>query len=140
MHDGPTATLPAWLAWRSELVQLRPDVIAATGSSETKALQLATQDIPIVFHLVGGSGCERIGRKHLASGWKHTGLSQGPQILWSKRLGLFTEMLGRQPRHLAWLGNPGNLGSALNWTDAKDAAARVAADLVRIEVRRGRRT
>jgi putative ABC transport system substrate-binding protein len=33
----------------SELVQLRPDIIAATGTSETKALQAATRDIPIVF-------------------------------------------------------------------------------------------
>src|SRR5215471_13800709 len=33
----------------SELVTLRPDLIVATGSSETKALQAATRDIPIVF-------------------------------------------------------------------------------------------
>jgi putative ABC transport system substrate-binding protein len=45
-------------------------------------------------------------------------------------------MLGRQPRRLAWLGNPGNAGSALNWADAKDAAARVDADLARIDVGR----
>jgi hypothetical protein len=43
-----------------ELVQLRPDVIATTGDSETKALQLATQDIPIVFHLW---------RTRLQAGW-----------------------------------------------------------------------
>ena len=65
-----------------------------------------------------------------------TGLMQGPQILWSKRLGLLTEMLGRQPRHLAWLGNPANSGTASNWADAQDAAARVGADLIRIEVNR----
>jgi putative ABC transport system substrate-binding protein len=65
-----------------------------------------------------------------------TGFAQGPQILWSKRLGLLTEMLGRQPRHLAWLGNPGNSGSALNWADAKDAAARVGVDLARVDVSR----
>jgi putative tryptophan/tyrosine transport system substrate-binding protein len=45
-------------------------------------------------------------------------------------------MLGRQPRDLAWLGNPGNAGSALNWADAKDAAERAGADLVRIDVSR----
>jgi putative tryptophan/tyrosine transport system substrate-binding protein len=45
-------------------------------------------------------------------------------------------MIGRQPRHLVWLGNPGNSGSALNWADAKDAAARVDADLARIDVGR----
>jgi putative ABC transport system substrate-binding protein len=45
-------------------------------------------------------------------------------------------MLGRQPRHLAWLGNPRNSGSASNWADAEDAAARVGADLARIDVSR----
>jgi putative ABC transport system substrate-binding protein len=44
--DGDVSRL-ARLA--NELVQLRPDVIAATGTSEAKALQAATQDIPIVF-------------------------------------------------------------------------------------------
>ena len=116
------------------LFQLRPDVIATTGDSETKALQLATQDIPIVFHLVGDPVASGLVASISHPGGNTTGLSQGPQILWSKRLGLFTEMLGRQPHHLAWLGNPGNLGSELNWTDAKDAATRVAADLVRINL------
>jgi hypothetical protein len=32
-----------------ELVALRPDVIVATGASEAKALQGATQEVPIVF-------------------------------------------------------------------------------------------
>src|SRR5436305_854475 len=44
--DGDSSIL-ARLA--TELVQLRPDVIAATGTSEAKALQAATRDIPIVF-------------------------------------------------------------------------------------------
>src|SRR5256885_761173 len=43
-------------------------------------------------------------------------------------------MLGRQPSHLAWLGNPGNAGSASKWADAKDAAARVG--VVRVDVSR----
>jgi putative ABC transport system substrate-binding protein len=45
-------------------------------------------------------------------------------------------MLGRQPRHLAWLGNPGNSGSVSNWADARDAAARAGVDLARIDVSR----
>jgi putative ABC transport system substrate-binding protein len=44
--DGDASRL-ARLA--GELIQLRPDVIAATGASEAKALQAATQDIPVVF-------------------------------------------------------------------------------------------
>ena len=129
--DGDASRL-ARLA--SELVQLRPDVIASTGASEAKALQVATQDIPIVFLQVGDpSGLvASISRP----GGNITGFMQGPQILWSKRLGLLTEMLGRQPRHLAWLGNPENSGTASNWADAEDAAARVGADLARIDVSR----
>jgi len=33
----------------SELVALRPDVIAVTGSTKLKALQAVTENIPIVF-------------------------------------------------------------------------------------------
>jgi len=131
--DGDVLRLPR-LA--SELVQLRPDVIAATGTSETKALQAATQDIPIVFLQVAEPVASGVVASISRPGGNTTGFAQGPQILWSKRLSLLTEMLGRQPRHLAWLGNPGNSGSALNWADAKDAAARVDADLARIDVGR----
>jgi putative ABC transport system substrate-binding protein len=131
--DGDVSRLPR-LA--NELVALRPDVIAATGTSEAKALQAATQDIPIVFLIVADPIASGVVASISRPGGNTTGFAQGPQILWSKRLGLLTEMLGRQPHHLAWLGDPGNSGSALNWKDAKDAAARVGADLVRIDVRR----
>ena len=131
--DGDASRL-ARLA--SELVQLRPDVIASTGTSEAKALQVATQDIPIVFLQVADPITSGLVASISRPGGNITGFMQGPQILWSKRLGLLTEMLGRQPRHLAWLGNPGNSGTASNWADAEDAAARVGADLTRIEVSR----
>lgn len=120
----------------SELVQLRPDVIAATGTSETKALQAATQDIPIVFLQVPDPVDSGVVASIARPGGNITGFAPGPQFLWSKRLGLLTEMLGRQPSHLAWLGNPGNAGSGSNWADAKDAAARVGVDPIRIDVSR----
>jgi putative ABC transport system substrate-binding protein len=131
--DGDVSRLPR-LA--SELVALRPDVIAVTGTSETKALQAATQDIPIVFLQVAEPVAAGVVASISRPGGNTTGFAQGPQILWSKRLGLLTEMVGRQPRHLAWLGNPGNAGSALNWADAKDAAERASADIARIDVSR----
>jgi putative tryptophan/tyrosine transport system substrate-binding protein len=131
--DGDFSRLPR-LA--SELVMLSPDVIVATGSSETSSLHAATRDIPVVFIQVldpiSLGGIASIARP----GGNLTGLAQGPQILWSKRLGLLTELLGRPPRRLAWLGNPGNAGSAANWGDAKDAATRAGAELVRIDVSR----
>ena len=131
--DGDASRLPG-LA--SELVQLRPDVIATTGASESKALKVATQEIPVVFLQVADPISSGLIVSISRPGGNMTGLMQGPQILWSKRVGLLTEMLGRQPRHLAWLGNPANSGTASNWVDAKDAAARAGADLTRIEVSR----
>jgi putative ABC transport system substrate-binding protein len=120
----------------SELVKLRPDVIACTGASEAKALQSATREIPVVFLQVGDPLSSRLVASISHPGGNITGFAQGPQILWSKRLGLLTEMIGRQPRHLAWLGNPANSGSEPNWADAKEAAARVGAELARIDVSR----
>lgn len=65
----------------SELVQLRPDVIAASGSSETKALQVATQDIPIVFLQVGDPISLGVVASISRPGGNITGFAQGPQIL-----------------------------------------------------------
>jgi putative ABC transport system substrate-binding protein len=116
------------------LVALRPDVIAATGASETKALQRATQDIPVVFMQVADPIAAGVVESIARPGKNIIGLAQGPQILWGKRLELMTELLARPPRRLAWLGNPGNVGSPSGWTDAQDAAARIGAELLRIEV------
>jgi ABC-type uncharacterized transport system substrate-binding protein len=131
--DGDASRL-ARLA--GELVQLRPDVIACTGTSEAKALQSATQQIPVVFLQVADPISSRLVASISHPGGNVTGFAQGPQILWSKRLGLLTEMIGRQPRHLAWLGNPENSGSVPNWADAKEAATRAGSELTRIDVSR----
>jgi ABC-type uncharacterized transport system substrate-binding protein len=131
--DGDASRLPGLAR---ELVQLQPDVIAATGTSETKALRAATQDIPVVFLQVADPISSGLVASISRPGGNITGLMQGPQIVWSKRLGLLIEMIGRQPRRLAWLGNPANSGTASNWADAQDAVSRVGADLVRIELSR----
>jgi putative tryptophan/tyrosine transport system substrate-binding protein len=131
--DGDVSRLPRLAR---ELVALRPDVIATTGASETKALQAATRDIPIVFHLVADPIAIGAVASISRPGGNVSGFAQGPQILWSKRIGLLAKMLGRQPRHLAWLGNSANSGSVSNWEDAKDAAACVGADIARIDVSR----
>src|ERR1700687_251229 len=84
----------------TELVQLRPDVIAVTGTSEAKALQAATQDIPIVFHMVADPIASGVVASISRPGGNITGFAQGPQILWSKRLCLFAGMLGAHARPL----------------------------------------
>jgi len=47
-RSGDPASLPRLAA---ELVALRPDVLIAVGSTEAKALQAATSDIPIFFQV-----------------------------------------------------------------------------------------
>ena len=131
--DGDFSRLPG-LA--SELVKLKPDVIVATGSSETSAVHAATKDIPVVFIQVLDPVALGVVTSIARPGGNITGLAQGPQILWGKRLGLLTELLGHVPRDVAWLGNPGNAGSEANWADAKDASAQMGANLVRIDVSR----
>jgi len=129
--NGDFSTLPR-LA--SELVALRPDLIACTGAQETKALQAATREIPIVFMQVGDPVHLGLVESIARPGRNITGFTQGPQILWGKRLDLLTELLGRPLRRLAWLGNPGNAGSEYNWTIAKEAASKIGAEIARIEV------
>jgi putative tryptophan/tyrosine transport system substrate-binding protein len=131
--DGDFSRLPRLAR---ELVGLTPDAIVATGSSETSSLHAATRDIPVVFIQVADPVSLGVVASIARPGGNITGLAQGPQILWSKRLGLLTELLGRLPHRLAWLGNPRNAGSEANWTDAKDATAQAGVDLARIDVSR----
>ena len=128
--DGDGSRLPSLAG---ELIQLRPDVITATGTSEAKALQVATRDIPVVFLQVADPLSAGLVASISRPGGNLTGFAQGPQILWSKRLSLLTEMTGRRPRQLAWLGNPKNSGSIQNWADAKEATASAGVELKRID-------
>ena len=130
------ATLMTQLA--RELIAERPDVLVATGTTETRALHDLTKTIPIVFlqlavDPVSVGFVQRISRP----GGNITGFMQWPHSLWGKRIELLTEVLGRPPRRLAWIGNPGNTGSAGNWADARDAARRVGSEIVRIDVNGG---
>src|SRR5215467_14373089 len=106
-----------------ELVARRPDVIVTTGSTETKALQVATKEIPIVFLQVHDPLSVGIVNSIARPGGNTTGFSVGPQLLSEKRLEILAELLGRLPHRLAWIGNPTNAGSTLGWNDAKAAAA-----------------
>jgi putative ABC transport system substrate-binding protein len=46
------------------------------------------------------------------------------------------ELLGRAPRRLVWLGNPGNTGNQADWADAQGAAASFGAEISRVEASR----
>ena len=96
--NGDLASLPRLAA---ELVALRPDVLIAVGSTEAKALQAATSDIPIFFQVssdpVGYGFVDSIAHP----GKNITGIAVAPQILWGKRLELLVELLGHRPAKIA---------------------------------------
>src|SRR4051812_26119588 len=119
-----------------ELVALRPDVIAATGSQETRSLQAVTRDIPIVFLQVQEPVSLGLVASIARPGGNITGLSQGPQIVWGKRLDLLSKLLGHAPRRPVYLGNPGNPAIEADWADAREAAGKLRADLERVELSR----
>src|SRR3954454_14896074 len=86
--DGDFSRMPK-LA--SELVMLKPDVIVATGSSETTSLHSATKEIPVVFIQLPDPLSLGVVASIARPGGNITGFAQGPQILWGKRLGLLTD-------------------------------------------------
>jgi putative ABC transport system substrate-binding protein len=131
--NGDLASLPRVAA---ELVALRPDVLVAPGSNETKALQTATSDIPIFFQTssdpVGYGLVDSIARP----GRNVTGIAVAPQMLWSKRLELLVELLGRRPAKIAWLSNPDELPAKLNEAAVMQSADKLGIEVERWEVRK----
>jgi putative ABC transport system substrate-binding protein len=118
-----------------ELLAGRPDILVSTGQTETRSLQALTRTIPIVFMQVSVDPVAAGFVKQIARpGGNITGFMQGPHFLWGKRIELLTELMGRPPRRLAWIGNPGNTGSEANWADARDAAAKVGSEVIRVNV------
>ena len=118
-----------------ELLARQPNILVSTGQTETRSLQALTRTIPIVFLQVSVDPVAAGFVKQIARpGGNITGFMQSPQFLWGKRIELLTELLGRPPRRLAWIGNPGNTGSEANWLDARDAATRVGSEVIRVNV------
>jgi putative ABC transport system substrate-binding protein len=104
--DGDAASRQRLAA---ELVALRPDILVAGATIETKAFQAATSDIPIVFMVstdpVGSGIVDSLARP----GRNTTGTALTPQILWGKRLELIAELIGHRPTKVTWLGSPGDI-------------------------------
>jgi putative ABC transport system substrate-binding protein len=129
---GDPARLPALAA---ELVALRPDVLVAFATIETKALQAATSDIPIVFiHVtdpVGTGVVDSLARP----GRNATGTSLTPQILWGKRLELVAELISHHPTKVAWVGDPKNVMAERNLAAVIEAAEHMGVKLDHFEAR-----
>ena len=131
--NGDLASLPRLAA---ELVALRPDVLIAVGSTEAKALQAATSDIPIFFQVssdpVGYGLVDSIAHP----GKNITGIAVAPQILWGKRLELLVELLGHRPAKIAWLGNPEDVSAKLNLAALVQSAETLGIEVERWEMRK----
>jgi putative tryptophan/tyrosine transport system substrate-binding protein len=129
---GNLANLPRFA---TELVALRPDVLIGVGSTESKALQAATRDIPIVFanssDPVGAGLVDSIARP----GRNATGIAWAPRLLWSKRLGLVVELLGHQPAKVAWLTNPEEVVHRANEEAILQSAEPMGIEVERLYVR-----
>jgi putative tryptophan/tyrosine transport system substrate-binding protein len=116
-------------------VALRPDVLIATGSDETKALQAVTSDVPIVF---SGSS-DPVGYGLVDSiahpGKNITGIAVAPQILWSKRLELLVDLLGHRPAKIAMLSNPEAVSAKPNLVALMQSAEQMGIKVESLEVR-----
>jgi putative tryptophan/tyrosine transport system substrate-binding protein len=119
----------------AELVAPRPDMLIGFGSSEAKALQAATSDIPIFFH----SSSDPVGYGLVDSiahpGKNITGIAVAPQMLWGKRLELLVELLGHRPSRIAWLSNPDEVSAKLNTAAVMQSAEKLGIEVERWEVR-----
>jgi putative ABC transport system substrate-binding protein len=129
---GDPARLPALAA---ELVALRPDVLVASATIETKAFQAATSDIPIVFMLstdpVGSGIVDSLARP----GRNATGMSLTPQILWGKRLEIVAELIGHRPTKVTWLGSPGDIMFKRSLAAVMEAAEQIGVKVDNLEAR-----
>ncbi|MBI1774237.1 MAG: ABC transporter substrate-binding protein [Proteobacteria bacterium] len=130
--DGDAALIPGLAA---ALAVARPDVLITTGINETRSLKAATRDIPIVFLQVGDPVAAGLVDSIARPGGNVTGLSQGPQLLDGRRLGLLVDLLGR-PGRVGFIANPGNAGSESKWAEAIAAARNLGVGLERIDVSR----
>ena len=130
---GNIANLPRLAA---ELVTLRPDVLIGGGSDETKALQAATSDIPIVFMAssdpVGYGLVDSIAHP----GRNITGIAVAPQILWGKRLELLVDLLGHRPAKIAMLSNPEAVSAKPNLVALMQSAEKLGIEVERWEMRK----
>jgi putative ABC transport system substrate-binding protein len=130
--NGEIAGLPRLAA---ELVALRPDVLIAVGSDETKAFQAVTSDVPIVFSgssdPVGYGLVDSIARP----GKNITGIALAPKILWGKRLELLVDLLGHRPAKIAMLSNPEAVSAKPNLVALMESAEQMGIKVESLELR-----
>jgi putative tryptophan/tyrosine transport system substrate-binding protein len=129
--DGAGDRLAALAA---ELVGLKPDVIVATGTQATQAVQQATRSIPIV--MTGSS--DPVGTHLVASlahpGGNVTGLSLFSPELSGKRMEMLRNVTG-ELSSLAVLWNPDDPPAAVALKETQGAAGAMRLQIIAIEAR-----
>ena len=129
--EGRTERLPALAI---ELVQLRVDVIVASGTQAVRAARQATSTIPIVMAV--SAHPDKIGLvKSLARpGGNVTGLDNVGPDLKGKQLQLLKEVAPKVSR-VAVLWNPANLVETFGFKEMVAAAAVIGVEIQSIDVR-----
>jgi putative tryptophan/tyrosine transport system substrate-binding protein len=117
-----------------EFVQMRVDVIVATGGQATQAAKQATSSTPIV--MTSSVYPDKVGLvESLAHpGGNVTGLTNMAPDLWGKRLQLLKEIAPKISR-VAVLWNPANTIEPLSFRELLTAAAAVGLDIQSVNVR-----
>jgi putative tryptophan/tyrosine transport system substrate-binding protein len=118
----------------AELVHLKVDVLVTLGTPATRAAKQATQTIPIVMIAVADPRQTGLVASFARPGGNITGLTiVGPELA-AKRLQLLKEVAPGVSR-VAFLWNPANPGTAINFESAQAGARSLGVTLQSVAVR-----
>ena len=129
--DGDLTRLPG-LA--NELVQLKPDVIVASGPQAISAAQQATATIPIVMGVPGDPVSQGFVASLARPGGNTTGATVNAGDIYAKRLQMLLEMSPKLTR-VALLMNPANGAHVAALASVQAAAQKTKVTIVPVEAR-----
>ena len=129
--EGRTERLPALAI---ELVQLRVDVIVASGTQAVRAAKQATSTIPIVMAVSAHPDKIGLVESLARPGGNVTGLDNVGPDLKGKQLQLLKELAPKVSR-VAVLWNPANLVETFGFKEMVAAAAVIGVEIQSIDVR-----
>jgi putative ABC transport system substrate-binding protein len=129
--EGRTERLPALAI---ELVQLRVDVIVASGTQAVRAAKQATSTIPIVMAVSAHPDKIGLVESLARPGGNVTGLDNVGPDLKGKQLQLLKELAPKVSR-VAVLWNPANLVETFGFKEMVTAAAVIGVEIQSIDVR-----
>ena len=129
--EGRTERLPALAI---ELVQLRVDVIVASGTQAVRAAKQATSTIPIVMAVSAHPDKIGLVESLARPGGNVTGLDNVGPDLKGKQLQLLKELAPKVSR-VAVLWNPANLVETFGFKEMVAAAAVIGVEIQAIDVR-----